>query len=141
LGKRIHKEKQNEKKGQKQKLITGNMAPTFQHMKLAAVAVSGTLTDNGIRHAFIGGFALQMLGHERDTLDIDVYVDIENPDEMRRQVSMVLCHADPRFAVLELKLFFLPEMDWDLRIPIETLPRGLLGLPRTMSTMHVCDGE
>ncbi|CZR45283.1 uncharacterized protein FPRO_15542 [Fusarium proliferatum ET1] len=61
-------------------------------MKGAAQAFSRILTDNNVEHAFIGGFALNLLGSNRETLDIDVEVamDDANPEEFRGHLTQLL---------------------------------------------------
>ncbi|PTD02014.1 hypothetical protein FCULG_00010647 [Fusarium culmorum] len=54
--------------------------PTLASMKEAAEAFSRILTEHNIEHAFIGRFALQMLGNVRETFDIDVEVDVDIED-------------------------------------------------------------
>jgi len=41
-----------------------------------AMAMSNILSKHEIAHAFIGGFAINLLGHTRETTDVDVEVDI-----------------------------------------------------------------
>ncbi|KAF5700367.1 hypothetical protein FGLOB1_10831 [Fusarium globosum] len=112
-------------------------------MKGAAQAFSRILTENNVEHAFIGGFALNLLGSNRETLDIDVEVamDDANPEEFRGHLTQLLRNADQRFVVSNLKLYFVPNGQWDLRVPIETLARGMLGLPRRLSTLRSGDGS
>lgn len=119
------------------------MAPLLANMKGAAQAFSRILTDNNVEHAFIGGFALNLLGNNRETLDIDVEVamDDANPEEFRGHLTQLLRNADQRFVVSNLKLYFVPNGQWDLRVPIETLARGMLGLPRRLSTLRPGDGK
>ncbi|RKL41623.1 hypothetical protein BFJ72_g5515 [Fusarium proliferatum] len=112
-------------------------------MKGAAQAFSRILTDNNVEHAFIGGFALNLLDSNRETLDIDVEVamDDADPEEFRGHLTQLLRNADQRFVVSNLKLYFVPNGQWDLRVPIETLARGMLGLPRRLSTLRPGDGS
>ncbi|KAF5551292.1 hypothetical protein FMEXI_3410 [Fusarium mexicanum] len=109
-------------------------------MKEAAQAFSRILTDQSIEHAFIGGFALNVLGSDRETLDIDVEVAMDDvkPNELRPRLLQLL--QDQRFIVSNLKLFFVPD-HWDLRVPVETLARGTLGLPRRFSILRPGDGS
>ncbi|KAG5754855.1 hypothetical protein H9Q69_004545 [Fusarium xylarioides] len=105
-------------------------------MKEAARAFSRILTEQNIEHAFIGGFALNVLGSNRETLDIDVEVAMDD----RGRLVQILHDADQRFVVSNLKLFFVPTNgQWDLRVPIETLARGMLGLPRRFSILRPGD--
>ncbi|KAF5642517.1 uncharacterized protein FTJAE_3674 [Fusarium tjaetaba] len=120
------------------------MPPLPVNMREAAQAFSRILTDTNIEHAFIGGFALNLLGSNRETLDIDVEVamDDANPNELRPHLVQLLREADQRFIISDLKLFFVPKNDqWELRVPIETLVRGMLGLPRRFSILRPGDGS
>lgn len=119
------------------------MTPLPVDMREAAQAFSHILTDHNIDHAFIGGFALNLLGSNRETLDIDVEVamDNANPNELRLYLVQLLREADQRFMISDLKLFFFPNEQWDLRVPIETLARGTLGLPHRFSILRPGDGK
>ena len=121
------------------------MAPLPAHMKAAAQAFSSILTEHNIEHAFIGGFALNLLGSNRETLDIDVEVAMDDaqPNEIRPRLVEILRDSErQRFVVSNLKLFFIPDGGhWDLRVPIEPLARGMLGLPRRLSTLRPGDGK
>lgn len=64
----------------------------------AATALSTILKKHGIGHAFIGGFALNLLGHQRETEDIDVEID-GTRDEMRGRIAQILTQDDSRFSV------------------------------------------
>ncbi|KAK1834440.1 hypothetical protein QBC39DRAFT_301300 [Podospora conica] len=100
--------------------------------KTAAEAFSAVLATLNVRHAFIGGFAVNMLGHRRYTVDIDVLVEVEVADILSLRASVVA--ADPRFIMVQSKLVFLPGA-----IPIETLPIGQLGLPMVLYAMKLED--
>ncbi|GKT65297.1 hypothetical protein ColTof4_09351 [Colletotrichum tofieldiae] len=117
------------------------MAPSAETMKQAAALLSKILQENQIEHAFIGGFAVRMLGHERETLDIDVEIGVTNAQEMRSLVTRVLCDADSRFVVSHLKLFFVPDGNQEMRVPVETLARGTLNLPRQLTVVRPGDGS
>jgi hypothetical protein len=106
----------------------------------AAAAMSRILQQHGIRHAYIGGYAVNTLGHKRNTADIDVEVDIENKEEARRNMVRFLTEADARFSVdsHNRKLTFTHGTE---RVPIETLPVGELGLPRKVETIMAGQGE
>ncbi|KAF5560219.1 hypothetical protein FNAPI_4387 [Fusarium napiforme] len=125
------------KLSQKLHYTTTNMPPLPANMREAAQAFSRILTDNNIEHAFIGGFALNILGSNRETLDIDVEVAMDHakPTELRFCLVQLLREADQRFMISDLKLFFVPNGQ-DLRVPIETLARGMLGLPRRFSILR-----
>jgi hypothetical protein len=113
-------------------------------MREAAQAFSRILTDNNVEHVFVGGFALNLLGSNRETLDIDVEVAMDNakPNELRPHLVQLLREVDQRFMISDLKLFFVPKNDqWDLRVPVETLARGMLGLPRRFSILRPGDGK
>ncbi|KAM0319420.1 hypothetical protein ACHAPQ_010366 [Fusarium lateritium] len=110
-------------------------------MKEAAEIFSRILTRNNIQHAFIGGFALQMLDHDRETADIDVEVAVNHSDELRGHIVQILRNADSRFVVENHRLYFVPHALGEPRIPIETLARGSLNLPRNLSIMRPGDGS
>ncbi|KAI7759103.1 hypothetical protein LZL87_013380 [Fusarium oxysporum] len=107
-------------------------------MKVAAQALSRILSQDDIQFAFIGGFAVYLLGGGRSTLDIDVYVDMDIKT-IRDRFKDIVCKADPRFVVDGLKVFFAPSEGKE-HIPIETLALGSLGLPRTISVFYPDDG-
>ncbi|KAF5635917.1 hypothetical protein F52700_5230 [Fusarium sp. NRRL 52700] len=117
-----------------------NMTPLPTKLKQAAQAFSGIVTQNNIEHDFIGGFALNVLGSDRETLYIDVEVAMDDvkPNELQPRLLQLL-RADQRFIISNLKLFFVPHQ-WDLRVSIETLARGSLGLPRRFSVFRPGDG-
>ncbi|KAG9495043.1 hypothetical protein J7337_013274 [Fusarium musae] len=119
------------------------MPPLPVNMREAAQAFSRILTDHNIDHAFIGGFALNLLGSNRATLDVDVEIamDNANPNELRLYLVQLLREADQRFMISDVKLFFFPNEQWDLRVPIETLARGTLGLPRRFSIIRPGNGS
>ncbi len=48
------------------------MMEPFEAQKQAAKALSYILSKHEIGHAFIGGFALNLIGHSRGTTGIDV---------------------------------------------------------------------
>ncbi|RFN43188.1 hypothetical protein FIE12Z_12590 [Fusarium flagelliforme] len=97
----------------------------FTDMKVAAQALSHILTQNDIHFAFIGGFAVYLLGGGRSTLDIDVYVDMDIK-AIRDRFKDIVC-------------IFVPGEGKE-RIPIETLAFGSLGLPRTISVFYPDNG-
>ncbi len=55
----------------------------------AAKALSSILAEHGIGHAFIGGFAVNLLGNNRETADIDLEIDIADPADMRARVTKI----------------------------------------------------
>ncbi|KAK2590066.1 hypothetical protein QQS21_012254 [Conoideocrella luteorostrata] len=109
--------------------------------RAAATSLSTILTQQGINHAIIGGFAVNLLGHTRKTLDIDVEIDngTRTISEMRQQVCQFLS-ADTRFSFVNNKIFFAPPEFPQISIPIETIPLGELGLPRELSVIRPGDG-
>ncbi|KAG5661355.1 hypothetical protein KAF25_005477 [Fusarium avenaceum] len=109
-----------------------NTAMTIRHdaMNEAAYTLSMILNGNHVGHAYIGGFALNLLGSDRETSDIDVLLDVDCPSHIHSYVTPILCGADSRFAVENYKLYFGPA-----RIPIELLTCGMLNLPRRLSIM------
>ncbi|KAG9254057.1 uncharacterized protein F5Z01DRAFT_750512 [Emericellopsis atlantica] len=100
----------------------------------AAAAVTPILEQHGIRHAYIGGYAVNVLGHDRQTDDIDILIDIENDKPALQNMAQLLLDADTRFSLVTYKLTFTCGTH---RIPIETLPTGELGLPREIKTIQV----
>ncbi|KAI6772957.1 hypothetical protein HG530_003915 [Fusarium avenaceum] len=97
-------------------------------MNEAAYTLSMILNGNNVGHAYIGGFALNLLGSDRETTDIDVLIDVDCPSHIHSYVTPILCGADSRFAVENYKLYFGPA-----HIPIELLTCGTLNLPRRLS--------
>ena len=104
---------------------------------MAAAAMSRILQQHSIQHAYIGGYAVTTLGHMRNTLDIDVEVDVENKVEALRTMVQLLIQADGRFSLDNNKLIF---TNGPHRVPIETLPVGELGLPRKIETIQAGEG-
>ncbi|KAI1376606.1 hypothetical protein F4677DRAFT_83437 [Hypoxylon crocopeplum] len=100
----------------------------------AAQALSDILGTNGIEHAIIGGFALRLLGHNRNTDNVDVEIDFSAIT--RDQLTQLLTQDDGRFTVEHYKLFFTPTSS-DNKIMIETLPMGELGLPRQLRVLKL----
>ncbi|KAM0206382.1 hypothetical protein ACHAQI_008298 [Fusarium lateritium] len=112
------------------------MSILHAEMKEAAQTLSLILTRHNIEHAFIGGFALNMLGSDRETCDIDVEIAVDSPNEIRDRIVPMLCHADSHFVEAYYKLYFGAS-----RIPIETLARGTLNLPRRLTVIRPGDGS
>lgn len=108
--------------------------------RMAAAAMSSILTTHHIEHAFIGGFAVHILGSSRYTEDIDIEIDI-NESASRQQIIQYLITADSRFSVQGTKLSFAPAEAPEHSVPIETLPIGSLGLPPTLNVIRVGDGD
>lgn len=106
----------------------------------AAQALSTILLEQNIAHAFIGGFAVNTLGHNRTTDDVDVEIDVANIAELRGLVSQLKDH-DARFSLENLRLFFTPANHPELRVPVETLPIGELGLPRELLVVRCGDSS
>ncbi|KAF5601785.1 hypothetical protein FPANT_1649 [Fusarium pseudoanthophilum] len=124
-------------------IIAVTMASHVTTMKEAARVFSRILTEHNIEHAFIGGFAVKMLDSQRETHDIDVEISVAalGDPELRGGLVQLLQEADKRFVVSNLKLFFCPNERWDLRVPIETLASGALGLPRRFSILRPGNGS
>jgi hypothetical protein len=87
---------------------------------------SRILTQQGILHAFIGGFGVRLLGSTRQTEDIDAVIDVDDSSEIISQICPLLQEQDSRFSVQGLKLYFTHQ---SIRFPVETLATGILGLP------------
>src|SRR5580700_6999170 len=95
----------------------------------AARVLSRILTQQGINHAFIGGFAVNVLGSARPTEDVDVMINVTDPSEIVTKIRPLLQEADSRFSVQALKLYFTANGDQKIRVTVETLSTGTLGLP------------
>ena len=95
----------------------------------AAHTLSGILTQQGILHAFIGGFGVGLLGSTRPTEDIDAMIDVCDPREIVNRIRPLLQEQDSRFSVEGLKLYFTSRAHQQVRVAIETLAVGTLGLP------------
>lgn len=112
---------------------------THTAQKTAAEAFTAVLTAAKVPHAFIGGFAVNMLGHHRYTGDVDVEVDAADIISLRAS----LVAANPRFVLVQNKLVFLPagpsEGGNEGAVPVETLPIGEIGLPRVLHVMELKD--
>ncbi|KAL7928856.1 hypothetical protein V8C35DRAFT_325587 [Trichoderma chlorosporum] len=108
--------------------------------RMAASATSSVLKAHHVQHAFIGGFAVQMLGGSRLTEDIDVEIDMGG-NESRQQIVQHLLAADSRFSTQGAKLFFTPVGAPEHSVPIETLPIGSLGLPPTLNVIYHGDDQ
>jgi len=100
----------------------------------AAKALSNVLFQHGIGHAFIGGFAVRLLGSTRPTEDIDVEIDA-SAAELRGRITQLLVESDPRFSVEHLKLVFTSANPPGSRVLVERLPIGELGLPRVLKVI------
>lgn len=114
------------------------MTPQEAQMQ-AAQALSDILSEHEVAHAFIGGFAVNVLGHNRATRDVDVEIDVADAAELRGRISQLLIERDARFSQVNIKLFFTPTNHPELRVPIETLPIGELGLPRRLAVIQLGD--
>ena len=109
--------------------------------KLAASTMSNILSQEEIAHAFIGGFAVQLLGHNRQTDDIDVEVDAANANDLRGRIRDTLITLDERFSVEGMKLYFTPVQNPEARVLVETIPIGEFGLPLSLEVIRPGDGE
>ncbi len=107
----------------------------------AAKALSKILAEHGIGHAFIGGFAVNLLGNDRETADIDVEIDAGDYVDMRARVTKILVENDTRFSYEHLKLVFTPADHPEWPVPVETLPIGMLGLPCHLDFIRPGDGR
>ncbi|WZH44201.1 hypothetical protein QYS62_005219 [Fusarium acuminatum] len=99
-----------------------------REMEDAAYTLSIIINQHNIGHTYIGGFALNLLGSDRETSDIDVLIDVDCPSLIDTYVTPILCGADSRFAVDNYKLYF-----GSSRIPLELLTCSILNLPRRLS--------
>ncbi|KAK1777350.1 hypothetical protein QBC45DRAFT_479303 [Copromyces sp. CBS 386.78] len=138
----------------------GPGVPSFSARLQAATALSGILSRHNIPHAFIGGFAFNLLGTSRSTLDIDVIIEdsafsptpgpsspttwtpTKTPEPIH-QIRQLLVDSDERFGLVESglspKLVFTAQTEEEeekkspVRVPVETLRAGSLGLPQHIS--------
>lgn len=103
----------------------------------AGKTLSQALSGLGVTHAFIGGFAVNLLGSQRSTDDIDAEVDTTDGIKLISRLVDPALGGDSRFTVHNNKLVFIP-LDHDIsqRIPIELLRIGDLGLPKTLSVIY-----
>ncbi|OTA06540.1 hypothetical protein A9Z42_0072990 [Trichoderma parareesei] len=108
--------------------------------RMAASALSAVLTNHHVEHAFIGGFAVQIIGSLRRTEDIDVQIGLTDGTS-REQVVQHLLAADSRFSVRDTKLSFTPAEAPEYSVPIETLPVGSLGLPPALDIIRLGDAQ
>jgi hypothetical protein len=110
-------------------------------MAQAACSFSLILTENRIKHAFIGGFAVRTLGHTRATDDVDVLVDVNNPAARGSLLHLVIA-KDRRFSIIQLgKLIFTATDSPNEPIPVEVLMAGYLGLPPVLLIHQREDGK
>lgn len=112
--------------------------PTEEQIKAAqleaAHALSRILMQKGILHAFIGGFAIRLLGAARPTEDIDAMIDVGDSREIVDRIRPLLLEQDSGFSVEGLKLYFTSKADQQVRVNVETLPIGAVGLPLHITT-------
>lgn len=110
----------------------------------AASALSDALKILNIPHAFIGGFALNLYGSNRQTIDIDVILDIDVA-QINDFLRPRLIRMNKHFVQSGLKFYFAPDLFEDLtgdeliaansdNVQIETLAVRTLGLPVRIST-------
>jgi hypothetical protein len=110
------------------------------HQATAMMALSAALVHQNIEYAVIRGMALRFLGHDRETGDIDVEVNLA-VSEVRQGILDCLKN-DARFKMDNLRLYFYPEGENETsRILIEAIPIGELGLPTSLKTYHVEECE
>jgi len=101
----------------------------------ASQALGQILSSLSIPYAFIGGFAVNLLGSQRTTDDIDVEVASTNLVELSESIR----DRDPangKFSSRNNKLVFTPK-DSDRAIVIEMLRMGDLGLPQSLSVIYL----
>ncbi|KAF3152774.1 hypothetical protein TWF225_003969 [Orbilia oligospora] len=83
----------------------------------AATELSKTLTKVGVAHAIIGGAAVNMLGSERITKDVDILAE---PQALRHREQLL--RNSNRFSISNLQLVYTSESG--VVIPIEILEEG-----------------
>ncbi|KAJ4415564.1 hypothetical protein N0V85_002668 [Neurospora sp. IMI 360204] len=134
----------------------GPGAPSFSARLQAATTLSGILSRHNIPHAFIGGFAFNLLGTSRSTLDIDLIIEdsafspgpSKPPKALEpiHQIRQLLVESDERFCLvgsgLIPKLIFTAQTEEErpVRVPVETLRAGSLGLPRHVNQVMTLRG-
>ena len=144
----------------------GPGAPSFSARLQAATALTRILTCHNIPHAFIGDFAFNLLGTSRSTLDIDVIIEDSafsptpgpsnqktstptNTPEPIHQIRQLLVDSDERFSLIGSglipKLVFTAQMEEKgsnspVRVPVETLRAGSLGLPQHIDQIMIVRG-
>lgn len=107
----------------------------------ATQALSQALYGLGTNHAFLGGFAVNLLGSQRSTDDIDVEVDTTDGIELISRLLDPALGGDSRFTIYNNKLVFI-RLDHDgQRIPIELLRIGDLGLPKKLRIIYPDGGQ
>lgn len=79
----------------------------------AGQALSQALSALGINHAFIGGFAVNLLGSQRSTDDIDVEFDTTDGIKFIGRLVDPALGGDSRFTFYNNKLVFIP-LDHDI---------------------------
>ena len=110
----------------------------------AARALSGHLNSRNIRHAYIGGFALTLLGSRRPT-EINVLIENADPMKLREEIMEVDARS---FADAGFQFYFITQ-DHDGRmvreelvlhsmnnVHVETLPTGTVGLPTSIISTY-----
>ncbi|KAF7424002.1 hypothetical protein PC9H_009302 [Pleurotus ostreatus] len=106
----------------------------------AACILSDALRDLGYPHAYIGGYAMRLLGSTRFTEIIghDIDVLIKPGKEEMKHIRQKLIEVDPHFANIGVFKLYCQILDPDAPAPqsearahvlIETLATGNLGLP------------
>src|SRR5579859_237176 len=112
---------------------------SVQEVKAAQLEAAHTLcrilTQQGILHAFIGGFGVRLLGSTRPTEDIDAIVDVCHSREIITRIRPLLQEQDSRFSVEGLVLYFTSEAHQHVRIKVETVPVGTLNLPPRITAL------
>lgn len=117
----------------------------------AARALSTVLDTLSVRHAVAGGFAVALLGSQRQTKDIDFIVDVA-PDKIKDVVRPRITQINPHFGRLGLQLYFAPTLVQGLageqlvlanrqNVLVEMLPTNFLGLPLAIDPGMVVKGE
>ena len=96
--------------------------------------------QKGILHTFIGGFAIRLLGATRPTEDIDAMIDVGDPREIVDRIRPLLQEQDSHFSVEGLKLYFTSKAYQQVRITVETVPVGAIGLPPHITTFSPENG-
>jgi hypothetical protein len=103
----------------------------------AAHTLSRIFTQQETPHAFIGGFGVEHLGSVRPTDDIDTMIDVGDPGEIINRIRPLLQEQNYRFSVEGLKLYFTSGGNQNIRVTVETLAPGSLGLPPRIINLKI----
>ena len=109
-------------------------------LRAAALALTELLRDNGVQHAYIGGFATNMLGSVRSTEDIDVVVQL-SPAVFNSSIMPKLLQ-DHRFnSTREMGGLYFRHPRRNIKVDV--IPGGEMETPNTLGNIRegkfICD--